>query len=317
MTAATRHHLAATPETVHWGVLNAALSPRAEIAPGEVIRIETVSGQPGELPGARDPGTVRPDLTRIHDRVVQGLGPHILTGPVYVTGAKPGDMLRVDILAVDLLDDWGYSITRAGKGVLPELAADAPSFFGIDRNRGTITTPWGPRLTARPFFGIMAVAPAPGLGPVTTVMPGPFAGNIDNKELIPGTTIFVPVQTEGALFSVGDGHAVQGDGEVCLTAVETGLAGTFRLDLDRNGPVTLRPYARTPTHLITMAFDEDLGLAAKIALSDMVAHVSLRLNIAPSEAYRLCSLIADLRVTQMVNVRQGIHVMVPLSLLGS
>jgi acetamidase/formamidase len=156
----------------------------------------------------------------------------------------------------------------------------------------------------------MGVAPPPEAGRVTSVIPGVFGGNIDNKELGPGAVLYLPVFNPGALLSFGDGHAAQGDGEVCLTAVETGLTGKFRVELIEKANLP-GPHAETPTHLIAMAFDEDLNEAMRAALRALIAMIVDRTGLTRDEAYRLCSLAADLRITQVVNVKKGVHAMLP------
>jgi acetamidase/formamidase len=168
--------------------------------------------------------------------------------------------------------------------------------------------PWGATIPLRPFFGVMGVAPAAARGVLTSVEPAEFGGNIDCKELLPGATLYLPVWTAGALFSVGDGHAVQGDGEVCLTALETALSGTFRLILHKRVGATLPRFA-TPTQVGTFGFDRDLDEAARIALRDMIALITAETSLPPEEAYLLCSLAADLRVTQLVDGNKGVHVL--------
>jgi len=310
-----RHKISASPETVHWGFFDAALAPVAEIAPGDVIEIGTVSGAPADLPsGTRY--TVRENLKAIHAAVQPELGPHILTGPIAVRGAEPGDALRVEILDVALADDWGFNLIRPEMGTLPEdFPYERRVHLGIDQTLRTVSTPWGITIPAQPFFGVMGTAPARAVGRITSVAPGTFGGNIDNKELVPGSVLLLPVAVPGALFSVGDGHAAQGDGEVCLTAVETGLTGSFRLDLIKNAQLP-GPFAETPSHLIAMAFDEDLDQAAKIALRQMIALISQRTGLPAEAAYRLCSIAADLRVTQLVNRKKGIHVMLKHAILS-
>ncbi|MGA7328136.1 MAG: acetamidase/formamidase family protein [Rhodomicrobium sp.] len=310
-----RHKISASPTTVHWGYFDATLAPVAEVDPGGVVEIGTVSGAPADLPEAAN-FTVRENLKAIHAAVKPELGPHILTGPIAVRGAEPGDALRVEILDVSLADDWGFNLIRPELGTLPEdFPYERREHLGIDRAAGTVSTPWGTNIPAHPFFGVMGTAPAPAVGRITSVAPGSFGGNIDNKELVPGSVLFLPVSVPGALFSVGDGHAAQGDGEVCLTAVETGLTGSFRLDLIKNAQLP-GPFAETPSHLIAMAFDEDLDEAAKIALRQMIALISQRTGLAAEAAYRLCSIAADLRVTQLVNRKKGIHVMLKHAFLS-
>jgi acetamidase/formamidase len=153
----------------------------------------------------------------------------------------------------------------------------------------------------------MAVAPPPEWGAIPTP-PRRNGGNMDNKELVAGKTVYLPVFTEGALFSIGDGHGAQGDGEVCITAIETGLIGTFRLRV-RDDMRLEWPMAETPTHMITMAFDPDLDQAAKIALRQMIDLTAARTALDPYQAYALLSLTADLRITQVVNGNKGVHVM--------
>jgi acetamidase/formamidase len=168
--------------------------------------------------------------------------------------------------------------------------------------------PWGLELPLKPFFGIMVTAPPAAWGPVPSPPPRRNGGNMDNKELVAGATLYLPIHVDGALFSVGDGHGVQGDGEVCITAIETGLVGTFELHV-RSDMQLEWPLAETPTHIITMAFDPDLDDAVVIALRDMIKLICARTGISREDAYTLCSLAADLRVTQVVNGSKGIHVM--------
>jgi acetamidase/formamidase len=198
---------------------------------------------------------------------------------------------------------------RPGAGALPDDFTQARLIhIGLDAQRMMGRLPWGLDIPLRPFFGVMGVAPAPSAGTVSSVPPGRHGGNIDNKELIPGTTLYLPVHVDGALFSVGDGHGVQGDGEVCLTAIETGLIGTFELRLHPGRSLDW-PYAETPTHLITMAFDPDLDICVTIALRDMIASICARTGLSREDAYTLCSLAADLRITQVVNGNKGVHAM--------
>ncbi len=305
-----------TQDTVNWGHFDAALKPIATIEPGETFTLNSVSGGLTEAPLDGSAYTVRPELRAIQTAVKPELGPHILTGPVAVNGAMPGDALRVEIIDVQLADDWGFNIFKPGMGALPEdFPYERLVHLGIDRARGTIQTPWGMQLDAHPFFGVMGVAPAPEAGRVSSVMPGSFGGNLDNKELGAGAVLYLPVAVEGALFSAGDGHGAQGDGEVCLTAVETGLTGTFKIDLIKNASLDA-PWAETPTHAITMAFDEDLDIAMQVALRRMIKLIVARTGITADDAYRLCSLAVDLRVTQVVNRSKGIHAMVSRKLLG-
>lgn len=307
------HVLDPTPDTVHWGYLDAAIPPRLTVDSGDTVVIDTVSGGRREL---GDISFLRPDHREIAEKVAQGPGPHILTGPVAVRGARPGDTLEVRIQAIELTADWGWNIIRPLKGTLPE---DFPRLsrriVPIDRKTLTAQLPWGPTLPLRPFFGILATAPRPEYGPVSSVEPREFGGNMDCKEFVPGTSLFLPVFVDGAHFSAGDGHAVQGDGEVCLTALETCLRGTFQLVLHpRTGLAS--PRAITPTHHITLGMDPDLDDAAKQALRDMLAWLGELKGWSREEAYVFCSLACDLHVTQLVDGNKGIHAMVSRALLA-
>jgi acetamidase/formamidase len=168
--------------------------------------------------------------------------------------------------------------------------------------------PWGMEIELRPFFGVMGVAPPAAWGAVSTLPPRQNGGNLDNKELVAGTTLYLPIFTDGALFSAGDGHAVQGDGEVCINAIETGLVGRFRLTV-RDDMRLEWPYAETQTHVVTMAFDPDLDDCVVVALRLMLDVIQRRAGLTRSHAYMLASLAADLRITQVVNGNKGVHVM--------
>ncbi len=303
--------LAPTPESVHWGFFDGTLPPVAEIASGDVVTIHTISGGPEDLPPDGHGMTVRPEHRRVLDAVEAGPGPHIMTGPIAVRGAEPGDALRVEILEVSLLEDWGFNLIRPGAGALPDLVPEGGRVhLPVDRARGVVRMPWGLEIPARPFFGVIGTAPPPDAGRLTSIVPGAFGGNIDNKELTAGAVLHLPVWTQGGLLSVGDGHAAQGDGEVCLTAVETGLTGRLRIELVK-GAGLAGPWAETAEHVIAMGFDPDLDEAARLALRAMIALVTARTGLSAGDAYRLCSVAADLRVTQLVNRHKGIHALLP------
>jgi acetamidase/formamidase len=244
------------------------------------------------------------------------MGAHILTGPIAVRGAEPGDTLEVRIKKIELTADWGWNVIRPLRGSLPE---DFPEFqrwvTPIDRKKMTAKLAWGPTIPLQPFFGILATAPRPEYGRISTVEPREFGGNVDCKEYVAGTSVFLPVFVPGANFSAGDGHAVQGDGEVCLTALETCLKGTFELVLHKEMRLKM-PRALTPTHYITLGIDPDLDDAAKQALRDMIAWLVQMKGWKPAEAYVFCSLACDLRVTQLVDGNKGIHAMVARRLIG-
>lgn len=303
------HTLIGDVGTVHRGVFAADIPPVLTIKPGDTVEITTLSGDTDDLPDAKRGFTVRPQHKNLLAKVPAGEGPHLMTGPIAVESATPGDELVVEIQTVELADNWGWNAIKPGKGTLPEDFPDLRRIHvAIDQKRKVVTMPWGLELPAAPFFGVIGVAPAPGDGRLTSVIPRSWGGNIDCKHLGAGATLHLPVFNEGALFSVGDGHAVQGDGEVCITAIETGLRGTMKLSVEKNTGIT-RPWAETATHVITMAFDPDLDLAAKDALREMIKYIVRATGLSAADAYSLCSVIADMHVTQLVNVSKGIHVM--------
>jgi acetamidase/formamidase len=292
------HTLIGDAGTVHRGVFAADIPPVLTIKSGDTVEITTLSGDTDDLPDASRGFTVRPQHSNLLAKVPAGEGPHLMTGPIAVEGAKPGDELVVEIQAMELEDDWGWNTIHVA----------------IQQSRKVVTMPWGLQLPAAPFFGVIGVAPAPADGRLTSVIPRNWGGNIDCKHLGAGATLHLPVFNEGALFSVGDGHAVQGDGEVCITAIETGLRGTVRLSVEKDTGIA-RPWAETATHVITMAFDPDLNIAAKDALREMIKYIVRATGLSAADAYSLCSVIADMHVTQLVNVSKGIHVMLAKSYL--
>jgi acetamidase/formamidase len=307
------HHLHSSPETVHWGWFDAALPHVIEIESGERVTIDSLSGGPANLPG--DGFHVPPELLEVHAKSQRRLPGHILTGPVGIRGARAGDVLEVRIIDVAVRQDWGYTVVRPLAGALPhDVQAFEQVITRLDRNTNAGRLPWGLEIPLRPFFGVMGVAPPRNWGAISSIQPRAHGGNIDNKELVPGSTLYLPVFNDGAGFSVGDGHAVQGDGEVCTTAIETALTGTFEIHVRRDLQLDY-PAAETPAHLITMGMDPDLDTATRDALRRMVPRVMHETGLSWNRAFMLMSLAADVRVTQVVNEHKGIHVMMPKAML--
>lgn len=309
------HRLASTPDTVRFGMFDAAFNPVLTVNSGDSVTFECVSGGVEVMPPPASPYAVPPALQAIHDSNPARIGPHILTGPVAIAGAEPGDMLEVHIEAIEPNNDWGYCAVRPLAGTLPEDFPDRyVSHIAVDRAAGTCKPEWGPELPLAPFFGTMGVAPPAKYGRLSSREPREHGGNMDNKELVAGSTLYLPVWVAGANFSVGDGHGRQGDGEVCVNALEMGLTGTFAFVLHKAGGLQ-QPRAETPTHYILMGFNEDLDLAMKQALRQTIDFIVARSDLTRVQAYQFCSLAVDFRVTQTVNGEKGVHALLAKGLL--
>jgi len=238
----------------------------------------------------------------------KGPGGHILTGPVYVESAEPGDALEVRILSIDLAIAYGYN---GCSGFLKEnCKPNSTKIIPLDRKKMTAAFAPGIVIPLRPFFGSMGVAPPPAAGRVSSTPPGIHAGNLDNRELVAGTTLFIPVHVSGALFEVGDGHAAQGDGEVDQTAIETSLRGRLQLVVHK-GTTLAWPRAETPTDYISMGTDEDLTKATRIAIQEMVDFLAATKGLDKLAAYQLTSLAGNVAITQLVDQKVGVHVKMP------
>ncbi len=308
--------IAANPKSVKWGFFDAATPPIVEVEPGTEIVVDTVSGEPWDLPA--DPQfEILAEHRAILDGAERGPGPHPVTGPIAVKGAGVDSVLQIEVLDLALRQNWGWGAILPLLGTLPEDFPDqVRRHFPIDIKAKRVALPWQTKpLPLKPFFGVMGVAPPPAWGRITTIIPRAHGGNMDNKELGQGASVYFPIFNEGALFSVGDGHGVQGDGEVCVTAVETALTGRLRLSVREDMELS-QPRAETAEHYITMGFDEDLDDAVKTALRDMIRWLGERHGLSRVDAYMLCSFAADVRVTQTVNVNKGAHCVLPKSALS-
>jgi acetamidase/formamidase len=312
------HRLEATPSTVVYGYYWSDAKPALHIDSGDIIDVDTLltNTPAGLAKGGVPDNKIQASLKAIVDEVTgdrKGPGGHILTGPVYVEGAEPGDVLEVKILSIILPIDYGYN---GCKGFLPEnCEPDTPiKILNLDRSRMTTEFAPGIILPLHPFFGSMGVAPAPELGRVSSNPPGRHAGNLDNRELVAGTTLYIPVFTRGALFEIGDGHAAQGDGEVDQTAIETSLRGRLQLTVRKDMKLTW-PRAETPTDYISMATDPDLTVATRAAIQEMIDFVAVQRKLTKHQAYQLVSLAGNVAVTQLVDKpNYGVHVRMPKSI---
>jgi len=307
------HHLPSTPETVAWGYWDAKRAPVLHIASGDTVTLDSLSGEPDDLPSHM---ALLPEHREVLAKTPRGSGPHLLTGPIHIEGAEPGDVLEVRILDVTLRQDWGWNIIEPLLGTLPDdFPISRRLHIPLDRVKNTALLPWGTELPLDPFFGNFGVAPPAHYGRITSIIPREFGGNMDNRSLTKGATVYFPVFNRGALFSAGDGHALQGDGEVCLTAIETSMTGTFEFIVRKDLKVAF-PRAETATHYIAMGMNEDLDDAAKQALRHMIAWIVELTDLPAIDAYTLCSIAADLRITQMVDINKGVHCMLPKTALA-
>lgn len=310
----TVHVLKPTPKTIVWGYYDAAAKPALKIRSGDKVEIQTLlAGTPERLESALLPAEEVEQALRDIVKEVKDKGPggHILTGPIFIEGAEPGDTLEVRIQEIKLAIPYGYTGFVAKRGFLPEdFDRVRMKIIRLDEKRMVGQFAKGVEIPLRPFFGCMGVAPPPSAGRVSSGPPGIHAGNLDNKELVAGTTLFIPVHAPGALFAVGDGHAAQGNGEVCLTAIETSLRATFQFIVRKD--LKLRwPRAETPTHYLVMGLDPDLTKATKLAVREAVDFLVTQKELSPDDAYMLTSLAVDFCITQLVDGTLGVHGMIP------
>jgi len=316
--ASKTHRLEVTPSTVAYGYYWSEAQPVLRIASGDIVDVDTLlTNTPQGLQRAGVPEEkIQPSLRAVVDEVTgerKGPGGHILTGPIYVEGAQPGDVLEVNVLSIDLALDYGYN---GCNGFLPDNCDKSlpAKLIHLDRKKMTAEFLPGIVIPLRPFFGSMGVAPAADAGRVSSNPPGRHAGNLDNRELVAGSTLYIPLFVPGALFEIGDGHAAQGDGEVDQTAIETSLRGRLRLTVRKDMKVAW-PRAETPTDYISMATDPDLTVATRGAIQEMIDFLVAEKHLTQHQAYQLVSIAGNVAVTQLVDKpNHGVHVRLPKSI---
>lgn len=315
--APATHRLDPSPTTVAWGYYDSAAKPVLRVSPGDTVVVRTLlTSTPERLEKAGlEPAQVEPALREIVKTVTnKGPGGHILTGPIFVEGAEPGDALEVHIEKVELAIPYAYNAFGPMRGFLPE---DFPysriRIIPLDARAMTAHFAPGIDVPLRPFFGSIGVAPPAPMGRLDSAPPWMHGGNLDNKELVAGTVLSLPVHVPGALLEIGDGHAAQGNGEVDITAIETSLVGTFRLAV-RKGLRLTWPRAETPTHYIAMGADKDLVAATKIAVREAIEFLVSTRGLSREDAYMLTSVSCDVSITQLVDGNVGAHVMIPKAL---
>ena len=342
------HFVPSTPKNVSWGWYPLDKEPVLTIRSGETVRINTlthVGATQDEEPVAYLTGLgiereqILQDLidfwpTR-EGRPREGRSAHVITGPIYIEGAEPGDMLEIQILEIETRVDWGANNTDARGGVFspsyPGFHEDDPALdmaparhvirTGEVDGRGVAFFSEDIQVPLAPFMGVMAVAPDPVVGEPgvaepgvqSSRPPGPFGGNLDVKDLTAGTTLYLPVFHPGALFYVGDPHSAQGDGEVSGTAIEQSLVGTFRFvvheDVDISGP-----RAENGTHYLIMGIDLDLDRAARQAVWEVVDFLVEEKGLTADKALSLASIAVDFRVSEVVDLTQVVTGFIPKSI---
>ena len=311
--SAAEYTLDARPDTVAWGYYSGQSASVLSVHSGDTVRMQTLStcGSPAQMiaKGVR-PADIPPYTEAIYQAVQdRGPGGHILTGPVAIAEAEPGDVLEVQIMKVDIDVNFACNGFGVGRGFLPmEYPYSRSKIVPLDLKRMVANFAPGIEIPLKPFFGSMGVAPAG--GKIDSAPPFAHAGNMDNKELVAGTRLFIPVAVKGALFQAGDGHAAQGNGEVDITALETYLSGTFKFIVHKNRAL-LWPRAETPDYFISMGFSKDLKEAAEHAVRDMIDFLVTEKKLSRDDAYMLTSVAVDVDITQLVDGNVGVHALCP------
>lgn len=317
----TVHRLDATPSTVAYGYYWSQAKPAITVKSGDVVNVETMlTNTPAGLEHigvkpADVPQHLRDIVAQDTGAALKGPGGHILTGPIYVEGADSGDVLEVHFESITLPINYGYN---GCAGFVRELCGPnrVSTLIHLDRKHMTSEVMPGVTVPLRPFFGSVGVAPAASLGRVSSNPPGRHAGNMDNREMVAGTTLYVPVFVKGALLEIGDGHAAQGDGEVDQTAIETNLRARIRLVVRKDMHLEW-PRIETPTHWITMGTDTSLTVATRTATEQMVKLLQEKKGLTQVQAYQAASMAADLHIAELVDQNVGVYMMVAKKVLGA
>jgi acetamidase/formamidase len=307
--------LLATPSTIAWGYYSAKAKPVLTVHSGDTVRVQTLStcGPDDRL---IEEGVAASDIPPYNapiyrDVTDKGPGGHILTGPIEIAEAEPGDVLEIQIQKIDIDVPWACNGFGVGRGFLPnDFPYGGSKIIPLDRETMVAHFAPGIAIPLHPFFGSMGIAPPPSAGRIDSAPPWMHAGNMDNKELVAGSTLYIPVHAKGALLEVGDGHAGQGNGEVDITAMETFLTGTFKLVVHKDRHL-LWPRAETPTSYISMGFSPDLKEATTLAVRDMINFLVEDKHLSRNDAYMLISVGVDVDITQLVDGNVGVHAMCP------
>ena len=314
------HVVESNDQTVHMGVYDTTLPPILKIDSGDIISFPNTWSH---FLNQMQPGVPVETLAKI--RVTNpGKGPHSIIGPIYVNGAEPGDVLEVRYKRI-LPFNWGAVFNNPGSlgtGLLPQDFPDGQvKYLNLDLPKMTAEFAKDIHVPLKPFQGTLGVAPPDGYFPplspgvTSSVPPGPHAGNTDLSEMAEGSTMFIPVWKPGALIFTGDSHAVQGDGEITITALETRMQ-ELRIQVVLHKQKNFAwPIAETSTHwIIILGLDKDLNVAMSLAARNAINFLAARTSLTKLDAYALCSIAVSFRVTQVVDIVRGVHAMIPKSL---
>jgi len=317
-----------TPETVVWGYLPAGRAPVLTVRSGQTVRIDTVSHQglingtdPVKFFGAAGVAAseVLPDAVEIYSKTPRpkDAGAHVLTGPIAVAGAEPGDMLEVRIVDLEFRVPYGVNNSGKGAGVLPELhGAPYPKIIRLDTERRVALFAPGIEIPLVPFMGIMAVMPPEALA--NTRPPGIYGGNMDFNRLSVGARLYLPVHQPGALFYTGDSHAVQGDGEINGTAIEASLAPVLQFVVHKGAGQTMKwPRAEDAQNYYLMGMDRDLDLALKEAVQETVSWLQRERGLSAADAYSLASIGVNFTIAEAVDDVQMVYAAIPKKLFAT
>lgn len=313
--SANPHILNPSATTVSWGNYWSEAKPVLTIKSGDYVKVHTlITSNPRRLEAAGvSPEMVEQELRDVQALKDRGPGGHVNTGPIFIEGAESGDVLEVQIISVELAIPYGYNAIGGNGFLSDEIFTRKMRIIPLDKEKMMGHFSDSIEIPLKPFFGSMGVAPRKEIGRWNSAPPWMHAGNLDNKELVAGTTLYIPVFVKGALFQVGDGHAAQGNGEVDITAIETSLKGELRFIVHKDMKLDW-PMAETPTHIISMGMDRDMKPAARIAVRQMIRYLMQEKGLSQADAYMLCSLAMDLNTTQLVDGNVGFHAMMPKSI---
>jgi acetamidase/formamidase len=315
--AGRSHTLMPTPKTVAWGWYDAEGEPVLRVASGDEITVRALSTcNPTSLRNAGlDTNRIEQlakDIYAARSTMRTGPGGHILTGPIYIEGADSGDVLEVRFKSIKPAIDYGCNSFGPTSGFLPEDFPNTRRSKIIELDTVRMLGKFSDDITIplKPFFGSVGVAPPKAMGRIHSAPPTIHAGNLDNKELVAGTTLYIPVWTKGALLEMGDGHAAQGNGEVDITAIETSLIGRVQVIVRKDMKLSW-PRGETPTHYIAMGTDSALVKATKTAVRQGIELLVDVKKMTREDAYQLLSVAGDVAITQLVDGTVGVHVMIP------